>query len=226
MARLALIFLLLLPMSALAHRVNVFAYAEGDIIHVEARFQKGVPAQDSEVRVSHAKSGREYLQGKTDGEGRFSFPIPEQARADRADLKILLSAGEGHQNEWILTAGEYLPPPAALPAVEKGEKGEKAKKAKVAAANPVRKPVSTAVVPAAPPPQVAGSVPDCPAAPDVTAVVEAAVERKIAPLRQMMLDSQNQDPGLREVVGGIGYLVGIAGLLAYARSRRMPIKPS
>lgn len=220
MARLVLIFLLLLPMSALAHRVNVFAYAEGDIIHVEARFQKGVPAQDSEVRVSHAKSGREYLQGKTDGEGRFSFPIPEQARADRADLKILLSAGEGHQNEWILAAGEYLPPPAALPA------GEKSEKTKVAAANPVRNPVSTAVAQAAPLPQVAGSVTDCPAAPDVTAVVEAAVERKIAPLRQMMLDSQNQDPGLREVVGGIGYLVGIAGLLAYARSRRMPIKPS
>lgn len=209
MARLTLLFaLLLLPMTVLAHRVNVFAYAEGDTIHVEARFQKGVPSRDSEVWVSHAKTGREYLQGRTDADGRFSFAIPDPARANRADLKIELSAGEGHRSEWLLAAGDYLPP---LPVSRAADKVVKTKPAAVAA-------IAT--------PQTASPTPVCPPPPDLTAQVEAAAERKIAPLRQMLLDSQNPDPGLREIVAGIGYLVGLAGLLAYARSRGMPARKS
>jgi len=54
----------------------------------------------------------------------------------------------------------------------------------------------------------------------VRTAVDAAVEKKIAPLRRMLLDQEEKGPGVREIFGGIGYLVGIAGLLAYARSRK------
>lgn len=191
--------LLCLPMTALAHRVNVFAYVEGDFIHVEARFQRAEPARQSGVEVRNAATGRIYLNGETDAEGRFTFPIPAQARGDRADLDILLRAGEGHQNHWTLKAAEYLP---AVPA----------------SAPPRPKPVAqTAAKPAVPPEPPALA---CPPPPDTAPLVEAAVERRVAPLRQKLLDSQQ--PGLREIVAGIGYLVGVAGLLAYVRARRKP----
>ncbi len=55
---------------------------------------------------------------------------------------------------------------------------------------------------------------------ELTEVVEAAVETKIAPMRRMLLDQEEGGPGLTEILGGIGYLFGLAGLLAYARSRK------
>lgn len=192
------LLLLCLSSTALAHRLNVFAYVEGDIIHVEARFQRAEPARISSVEVRNAVSGRVYLTGETDAEGRFSFAIPAPARRDRAKLDILVRAGEGHQNHWMLAAAEYLPP---LPA---------------ASAPTRRQPTVQAEVKSTPQPQAVA--PACPPPADLTPLVESAVERKIAPLRQMLLDSQ--EPGLREIVGGIGYLVGIAGLLAYVRAGR------
>jgi len=45
------------------------------------------------------------------------------------------------------------------------------------------------------------------------------VEEKVAPLRRILLDQQEKGPGMTEIFGGIGYLLGLAGLLAYARSR-------
>jgi nickel transport protein len=209
MTRLVLLILLFMPMTVLAHRVNVFAYAEGDIIHVEGRFQKGVPAQNSEVRVSHAKTGETYLQGQTDSAGRFSFPIPAQARAERADLKILLSAGEGHQNEWQLVADDYLPRVVTLPA------GGRTERPKVATPKPSPAAAEQVISPAV-----------CPPPADVSDQIEATVERRTAQLRQQLLDSQNMDPGPREIISGIGYLFGIAGLIAYARSRKRAVGKS
>ncbi len=198
-----LILLLSLPGVAWAHRVNVFAHVEGDTLHVEAYFQRGVPAQKSAVELRNGATGVLYTQGETNDAGLAALTIPAQAKADRADLDIVLRAGEGHQNHWTVKAEEYLPatPPPPRPAP----------------ASPPGKKTSTTGTGATPAP-ASGAAPSCPPPPDPAPLIEAAVERKIAPLREMLLDSQ--EPGLREVVGGIGYLVGIAGLLAYARSRR------
>lgn len=201
------VLLLLLAQSglALAHRVNVFAYVEGDSIHVEGRFQRDQPARFSEVEVANATGGKIYLAGKTDAEGRFVFTIPDLARAERADLRILLKAGEGHQNEWTVPAGEYL---GAIPPMAETPKQESPKQVRRAVvAKPTQAPAAAVAV--------------CPPPPDITGQVEAAVEKKIAPLRQMLLDSQVKEPGLRDILGGIGYLLGIAGLLAYARAQRL-----
>ena len=47
---------------------------------------------------------------------------------------------------------------------------------------------------------------------------------RLAPLRQRLQEAQQ--PGLAEIVAGIGYLVGIAGLVAYARARRLAKDPT
>ncbi|MEW5786754.1 MAG: hypothetical protein AB1899_02750 [Pseudomonadota bacterium] len=191
-----LILLVALPGTAWAHRVNVFAHVEGDTLHVEGYFQRGVPAKQSPVEVRNGTTGQLYIQGETDVEGRAALTIPPRATADRADLDIVLRAGEGHQNHWVVKAEEYLP----------------------ANPRPTHRPTSQAtprVSATASPPYPAQN---CPPPTDPTPLIEAAVERKIAPLRDMLL--ANQEPGLKEIIGGIGYLVGIAGLLAYARSRR------
>jgi len=200
---LTVLLVFLLASSALAHRVNVFAYVEGDAIHVECSYSRSARVRFGDVAVKNAATGHVYLTGKTDEQGNFVFSIPSEARAEKADLNILLRAGEGHQNDWTVKAEEYLAAtsgPVTTPAVLPDSKQL----------------ASTSKDAPQPAPQVMSGLE--PAA--LQALIETAVEKKIAPVRNILLEEKERGPGMQEIVGGIGYLVGIAGLLAYARSRK------
>jgi nickel transport protein len=51
-------------------------------------------------------------------------------------------------------------------------------------------------------------------------VIRQVVREEVGGIRVMIADMRNEDPGLPEVLAGIGYLFGIAGLIAWVRSRR------
>ena len=57
---------------ALAHKVNLFAYAENGMVHTESYFSDGKKAMDSTVEVFDAKSNELLLSGKTDKNGGTS----------------------------------------------------------------------------------------------------------------------------------------------------------
>ena len=86
--------------SASAHRVNVFAWVEGDVIHVEGKFSGGKKVKAGKITVMDPQ-GVELLSGRTNDQGKFSFKVPK-----RTDLRIVLIAGQGHQGEWTLRADE------------------------------------------------------------------------------------------------------------------------
>lgn len=96
------LFLCLLMFAAVAqaHKVNVFAYSEGDYVFVEGYFSDGTKAKNSEVTVADA-SGQQLLQGKTNEQGDFTFPIKE-----RQALHITLNAGQGHQSSYDIPLDE------------------------------------------------------------------------------------------------------------------------
>lgn len=206
---------------ALAHRVNVFTYVEGDTVHVECSYSRSDRVRLGTITVRNAATGQVYLTGKTDEKGNFAFNVPESTRKDKADLVIQLNAGEGHQNEETVKAAEYL---TAAPATGADMTPQKNMPSAVppastpAAATPAGPIVPTTVV------QPVVPVTGAPAAgldqAALRAVVEQAVETKIAPIRKMLLDEKEKGPGLAEIAGGIGWLVGIAGLLAYVRCHK------
>ena len=71
------ITLLLFPsVSGWAHKVNVFAYVEGDKVVVEGYFSGNVKAQDSPVEVLDS-DGKKILEGKTDSKGMYSFKLAD-----------------------------------------------------------------------------------------------------------------------------------------------------
>lgn len=86
--------------TAQAHKVNVFAYAEDGTIHTESYFPDGKPAAGGTIEVYDQAKAR-LLEGKTDKEGKFSFPIPK-----REDLTIVINAGMGHRNEYTIRQDE------------------------------------------------------------------------------------------------------------------------
>ena len=100
---------------ALAHKVNLFAYAEGDEVYVEGYFVDGKAAQNSKVQVL-APNGDLLLEGITDDQGQYRFPVPQ-----RTDLKIIVNAGMGHQTDFLLSAAEFEPETVEALAVQSSE---------------------------------------------------------------------------------------------------------
>jgi nickel transport protein len=85
---------------ALAHKVNLFAYAEEGTIFTESYFPDGRAVEKGMVLV-YDSSDKRLLKGVTDTEGVFNFAIP---KVD--DLKIVIDAGMGHKNSFTLKKAE------------------------------------------------------------------------------------------------------------------------
>lgn len=91
---------LVLSMPAFAHKVNIFAWVEGDTVHTESYFPDGRVVHNGTVSVYDSEDSL-ILKGVTDEEGLFSFPVP---KGD--DLTIVLDASMGHRATYRLSAEE------------------------------------------------------------------------------------------------------------------------
>ncbi len=204
---LATVLLLAQAGPAMAHRVNVFAYVEGDKAYVECSYSKSKKVNGGAITVADAGTGETLLTGKTDAEGIFSFTVPEAAKKRGADLKITLVAGEGHQNDWLIAAKEY----GAAQNSESAKSEEPVAETATQASQPAENTASSPGV------QEGRSACDEDA---VALAVEAAVEKKIAPLRRMLVEEKEAGPGMTEIVGGVGWIFGLVGVAAYFKSRK------
>lgn len=86
---------------AYAHKVNVFAYSEGDRVYVQGYFLDGRKAKNSKI-VVYSDAGAVLAEGLTNEQGEFTFPAPRKQGG-----RIVLNAGEGHQAEYIFMASEF-----------------------------------------------------------------------------------------------------------------------
>ena len=148
------------------------------------------------MEVYDAASGELLLSGKTDADGKYSFKIPETARRQGMDLRLLLRAGVGHQAEWVVKAGEYM----VAPAVETASAESVAVETPAAEVRPVEVPATAPAI-------------------DVAAV-ETVVRRELAPVKEMLADMSQPGPSVTEILGGIGYIFGLFGVAAYFKSRK------
>jgi len=177
-----------------AHRVILFAYAEGDRVFTESYFSDGKRCQDSRIEVFDS-FGNKLLEGKTDRNGQFSFPTPQ-----KTDLRIVLTASMGHKDEYMIPAGEL-----------RGEAGErspgseppKAAKKVFGAENgsPARQLTPHEVQ-------------------QIRMVVEEALNEKLKPVMRLLSKPQSEGISFVQVMGGIGFIFGIMGIILYFRSRR------
>jgi nickel transport protein len=174
---------LLAAAEARAHKLALFAAAEGDLIAGRAYFVGGGRAAGVTVRVL-GPGGRKLGQTVTDADGRFTFKA--QAACDHT---FVVETADGHAARWTVPAAEIaLPAPASQPA---------------------------------------GGAPSTRPAPagreELKRMIDEAVARHVNRLREE-LASRESRVRLHEVLGGIGYIVGAAGLLLLLRSRRRRLR--
>jgi len=177
--------IIMVNISAFAHKVNIFAYVEGDRVYTESYFSDGKKCIESKIEVFD-NQGNKLLEGLTDEEGAFSFEIPPGDR----DLRIVLTASMGHRAEYIIRADE-LGDIAGL--IEEN----------------IEEPVS-AVSPET-------SSVDLK---EIQSIIEDTLDEKLKPIMREIKKSQEDRISPSEIIGGIGYIIGIFGIVAYFLSRK------
>jgi nickel transport protein len=219
---LVMVFLLCAAQAAWAHRVNIFAWVENNVVNVECRFSKTSPVRSGTVLVYDAATEAEVTRGTTDEQGLFSFPVPEQARAAGHGLRLIIKAGEGHQNDWIIEAAELAaaqPEPQSQAAASTSVGQENA-------AQPEGKAGAEQKTAAQPAPQADASTSTDQSAPAHAAPAPKAAENtqpaQAAHARtRAEAEAAAADPGIKEIALGIAALFALAGIVSLIRRRRV-----
>ncbi len=184
------------PSNSFAHRVSIFAWVDGNTVHTESKFSGSKMVKGGAIKVFDMENNL-LLEGTTDDNGVFSFEIPE-----RVPLRIELQAGAGHGNEWLISADE-------IGASEPGSAVE-AESAALAPA-PGIPDDKTALEPRMSKEEMEEMV---------ERAVEKAVDQKLKPVMKILSDMSDSGPTMSDIIGGIGYIIGLVGIGAYFGSRR------
>jgi len=209
-----IIFLFISVSPAIAHKVTVFAWVNGDTAFVESKFAGGRKVKEGEVVVSDSE-GNQLLKGKTNDEGEFSFKIPKKTA-----LTVTIIAGMGHQGEWTIPAEEIgelagkETKPDDLSLKVKSSEGNMVVGANnylPLLSNEDEPQVNTTA------PTKESSTPDID---EIQAAVEKALDKKLKPVMKILTESQERKPTFTDIFGGIGYILGLMGIAAYFNFRR------
>lgn len=179
-----------------AHKVMVFAWVDGDTIHTRSKFSGGKKAINSDILVYNTDN-KLLLQGKTDQEGEFSFPIPA-----RTDLRIVLNASMGHKAEWVILSDEIITVPASASNKSKLTNDKAADESFLHNASDLQ--------------QVSISL----TKEEIRDIIEKELDRKLAPVIKMLEDSYTKGPEIKDIIGGLGYIFGLAGVAFYFANRK------
>ena len=179
---------------AQAHKLNLFTYVEGSKVHVDGYFADGTKARQSSVTVRN--SAREIIvEGSTDEQGQFSFTL-----ATPSALQIVLNSGLGHQAEALLSEGEFG-----------GDTPET-----TAAAIPA--PTKNMAVASKATPTAAATMATFDAQ-QLETTVQRAVSEGLRPLAKEIMELREKAK-VSDMIGGVGFIVGVFGMWALLRSRR------
>lgn len=191
-ALMLLLIALLLPAGgAYAHKVNVFAYVEGGKLMGQGYFSGGAKAQNSRV-ILHGPDGAALAETKTDKKGEFTLDLP----AGKAPLTVELIASSGHRATYTMNAKEL--------GLAAGAGKAKAAAAKEATPGQAKNMAPAAIDQAA-----------------LQAAIAGALAKELGPIKaQLARMEADRGVGVQDVIGGLGYILGLLGLGAYMQFRK------
>jgi len=186
--------------TAFAHKMYIFAEADGATIHGEVYCRGGTPVRSATV-TAFDTAGGEIGQAQTDEQGLFTL----QARF-RCDHRLFVQTADGHGAEFLLQGNQL---PADLPL--RGEAPNAPENSDSPSENR--------------PPTVADEPGEEPEAASDSEQLESILRRidqlqKRLSAYQTEIRHEQQRTQFRDVLGGIGWILGIAGIAFYLLALR------
>lgn len=198
-------FLLAMASGAYAHRLNVFAWLENDQIMVECNFGKDKPARNAEIKILDSTDNKTLLSGQTTEHGAYIFTVPAVVRQGHG-LIIEVNGGQGHRGTFEMDASELY----AAASLTAGFDEAAIQAQKDGAHTHIQtRPRNPGIAM----PQ-SGLTEE-----QITNIIQNALELKLAPMRQELAARTASGPGIAEIIGGIGWIIGLVGIALYFKSR-------
>jgi nickel transport protein len=203
-----------LPQMSDAHKINVFAWLEGDQVHVDAYFTKSSKVLYAPVKVLDVR-GNLLLSGSTNEQGQWGFYLKDLSQLPPDGLNVVVEEGSGHRAEYLLTRQDLAETHKSQPFKE-----------------PALKPLSeineTQSLMAHPPALVdrSGAIPGCDVD-QIKTVFTEVLDSKLQPVfealvaqHKLLIEEHNKGPSVSEIIGGVGWIVGLFGIVGYFLNRR------
>ncbi len=182
---LSLFFLILVwPVIALAHRVNIFAYIEDHQIKGEVYFSDGTPAKNAKVQILPISGSKILAQTLTDKKGQFNIKLPTNLK-EKA-LRIIALAEMGHRAEIKLVSSQQ----------QKIDRSKEIPNSSVSVSTLSQR--------------------------EIISLIDQELEKKLQPIRSLLKEiiQRLEKPSFCQIIGGIGYIFGIFGIIAWVSSRK------
>lgn len=213
-AAIAIALTLLLCGSAAAHSLRVFAKVEDGTVRGYGFFIGG--GRPRGVPWTATMAGTAFANGRTDDAGGFAFAVP---RPVSDAITVVIDTGEGHVASAQLPAARFGGTAAATAT---GPPEVATARDPVPSTTEMRDPaLSTAETRelALTTTKTREPAPAAATAPEIAALVEAAVERQVGPLLERI---EVMDARMRftDIVAGLCLIFGLAGIGLWARGRR------
>lgn len=216
--QLLVLLCLLVSGTASAHLLKVFAWMEGNQIVGNAYFAGGIAAGGANILVfNNAK--QQLITASPNADGSFRVTVPYSAGYD-----IEANTGDGHVAHWQIPASEVTETPAA-DANQQPAGGAAPVNASAPAASSTTNATSNNAA-ATPAPQfnilannTANDATLNVDADKLAELIQTAVAKEVGPLR-MELQQADARAKLSDIIGGLGFIFGIAGIALWWRSRQ------
>ncbi len=185
-----------------AHKLKMFASAEGNVIAGYVYYTTGGKAKNATVLVKDTEENT-LREVTTNTNGEFTF-IAEFKR----DYIFVLELANGHRTTFRLTADEL---PDSLPVVNDGQ---------AVALQNNQDIVKEAVKTSSTENPCEGLKPSQGySLEEIERIIDKAVARQIRPLREQ-LEKYEEKIRLHDILGGIGYIIGLMGLWLFLGVRK------
>jgi nickel transport protein len=190
---LACIGLTLATTPALAHKLRVFAVAEGRVISGYGFFVGGGRANGVLVTLtlSEANAPPQIVSAGSDGAFRFEVSAS-------GIYVVHIDAGDGHVAETRVTVTLEANAPAPAPAI-------------------MSSPLPAASAAAASPTLPAAAV--CLSEASLRPLLAEAIARELRPLHERLMEAESR-MRFTDIAGGLGMIMGLAGAALWLRARR------
>jgi len=111
----------------------------------------------------------------------------------KSDLRLELIAGSGHKSHWRVPLEEITGGPAHGTSADTGPSSVKTEMA-----DPIENVQAE----------------------HLEAAIEKVLDKKLKPVMKLLAEANQPGPSLTEILGGIGYIIGLVGIAAYFKSRQ------
>jgi nickel transport protein len=194
---------------AFAHKIHIYAWVKGDTVYTQSYAGGKKAVKNGKILVLDNDENT-ILTGMTNSKGEFSFKIPKES-----ELKVVIDDGMGHRAHWTIPIDEVrnvehkheheVKETDAMPVPTRQNKVQKQEA--VVMVNHLQSP--------------------CLSSEELKKVVERVVDKKmkvvVAKFDKAMKD--NSESTITDILGGIGYILGLVGIGAYFNYRRKRSEP-